>query len=181
MTPLLVVLNGPIGSGKSTVGVALAGAIERAGHRAASIDLDEVWAMVDHQRPRRGGPDEWSLARCGVAALADTFFADGVEVVIVNGPFYGSAERTQLLDALRTRADVRYVTLHVTFDEALRRTNADPDPRRDTSREREWLMKHHLRAGSLFPPLRETDLIVETDGVTPAAVADRIVAELPLD
>src|SRR5438552_13281037 len=102
MKPLLVVLNGPIGSGKTTVSVAVAGLIERSGHRAASIDLDEVWAMVDHQRPRRGEVPEWSLARRGVAALADTFFADGVDVVVVDGPFYEAVERAQLLDGLRT-------------------------------------------------------------------------------
>ena len=106
--------------------------------------------------------------------------ADGVDVVVVDGPFYEAVERAQLLDGLRTKLDVRYVTLRVTFEEALRRTNADPDPRRDTSRQREWLLKHHLRAESLFPLLIESDLIVETDGVAPAAVADWIVAGLAL-
>ena len=178
--PLLIVLNGPIGSGKSTVGVALAGLLEASGHRAATIDLDEVWAMVDHQRPRRGGVPEWSLARRGVAALADTFFADGTDVVIAEGPFYTTAERAQMLDGLRTGADVRYVTLRVSFDEALRRANADPDPRRSISRQRDWLRKQHDQAEALFPPLRKTDLIVETDGTTAAVVAGRIAAGLPL-
>jgi thymidylate kinase len=180
MKPLLVVLNGPIGSGKTTVSVAVAGLAERTDHRAATIDVDEVWAMVDHQRPRRGGADVWSLARRGVAALADAFFADGVEVVIVNGPFYEPIERAQLLDHLATPADVRYVTLTVSFEEALKRTQADPDPRRDTSRQRNWLLKHHERAASLFEPLRGTDLIVDTDARTLDQVARRIAASLPL-
>ena len=178
--PVLVVLNGPIGSGKTTVSVALAGLVERTGHRAATIDLDEVWAMVDHQRPRRGGAPAWSLARRGVAALADEFFHDGVTVVIVNGPFFQPVERSQLLDRLATSAEVRYVTLNVSFEEALRRTQADADPRRDTSRQRNWLLSHHEQAAPLFEPLRETDLIVETDGRTLDQVTRRIAASLPL-
>jgi hypothetical protein len=86
-----------------------------------------------------------------------------VDVVIVNGPFYTLDDRTQLTDRLRTRADVRYVTLTVEFEEALRRTRADPDHRRGISGEREWLQRKHREAAVLFPPLRETDLIVDTE------------------
>jgi thymidylate kinase len=178
MAPLLVVLNGPIGGGKTTVGVALAGLLEAAGRRVAQIDLDEVWAMVDHQLPRRGTVADWSLARAGAAALADTFFAAGVDVIIVNGPFYTLEERTQLTDRLRTRADVRYVTLTVEFEEALRRTRADPDHRRGISREREWLERKHREAAVLFPALRETDLIVDTDGRDLPTVAALIAGSL---
>lgn len=178
--PLLVVINGPIGVGKTTVSITVAGLLEAQGHRAAAIDIDELWVMVDHQKPRKGGLTQWSLARRGAAVLADEFFADGVEVVVVNGPFYQRAERAQLLDRLRTRVDVRYVTLTVPFEEALRRTRADPDIRRDTSREREWLRGHHDRTASLFAPLRETDLIVDTSELTRDDVAAAIVRSLPL-
>jgi chloramphenicol 3-O-phosphotransferase len=177
--PLLVVINGPIGVGKTTVSIALAGLLEGQGRRAAAIDIDELWAMVDHQKPRKGGVLQWSLSRRGAAVLADEFFADGVDVVIVNGPFYQREERDQLLERLRTRVDVRYVTLTVPFEEALRRTQADPDSRRDASREREWLGKHHERAAMSFPPLRETDLIVDTSALTREDVAAAIVRSLP--
>ena len=180
MKPLLVVLNGPIGSGKTTVSVAVAGLVERSGRRSATIDIDEVWAMVEHQRPRKGGPPAWTLSRRGVAALADEFFRDGVDVVIVNGPFYEPDERSQLIQRMATAAEVRYVTLTVPFEEALRRTNADPDPRRDTSRQRDWLLKHHDRVAPLLEPLRDSDLIVDTGGRTLDQVARRIAAALPL-
>jgi hypothetical protein len=160
------------------VGVALAGLLEAEGRRAAQIDLDEVWAMVDHQLPRRGTVADWSLARAGAAALADTFFAAGVDVVIVNGPFYTLEERTQLTDRLRTRADVRYVTLTVEFEEALRRTRADPDHRRGLSREREWLERKHREAAAWCPALRDTDLIVEPDGRDLPTVAALIAGSL---
>src|SRR2546430_1090143 len=170
MKSLLVVLNGPIGSGKTTVSVAVAGLIERSGHRSATIDIDEVWAMVEHQRPRKGGPAAWTLSRRGVAALADEFFDDGVDVVIVNGPFYEPSERAELIQRLKTPVDVRYVTLTVSFEEALRRTNADPDVhRRDV----------HIRAAKeradaadeprLVLVLRQQEMAVDRD-IDPEAV-----------
>jgi thymidylate kinase len=176
--PLVVIINGPIGVGKTTVSIAVAGLVEAQGRRAAAIDIDELWAMIDHQKPRKGGVARWSLARRGAAALADELFGDGIDVVVVNGPFYQLEERAQLLERIRTRVDVRYVTLTVPFEEGLRRTRADPDSRRDRSRERDWLREHHDRAASFFGPLRETDLIVETAGLTLDQVARAVAASV---
>lgn len=63
--PLLIVLDGPIASGKSTVARVLAGIAERRGRSAAVIDLDELWHMVDHQEPRTGELARWLLAPRG--------------------------------------------------------------------------------------------------------------------
>lgn len=81
----LVVMNGAIAAGKDTVSVALAGLLEKDGHRVAVVGLDELWTMIDHQQPRRGGLASWLLSRRAAAAVSDLFFASGYDHVIVNG------------------------------------------------------------------------------------------------
>jgi adenylylsulfate kinase-like enzyme len=84
---MLVVITGPVGGGKSTVALALADRFRESRRTAAVIDLDVVYCMA-----RQGeGFDEanvWNTARHGAAALADAFFAEGMEAVIVEGEFF---------------------------------------------------------------------------------------------
>lgn len=109
----LIVINGAIASGKSTVAREVAGIAERSGRPSAVIDLDQIWHMVDHQRPRNGGRARWLLARRAAAELTDLFFSSGIEVVVVEGPFFTSEERSDFTQHVRTAVHPRYVTLLV--------------------------------------------------------------------
>src|SRR6266540_1839527 len=104
-TALIIVVNGPIASGKSTVARMLAGIAEKQGRRSAVIDLDELWLMLDHQLPRSGKQEHWLVARRAAAVLTDEFFHSGVELVVVNGPFFTAEERAAYLRHLRSNAD----------------------------------------------------------------------------
>jgi hypothetical protein len=96
----LVVLLGPIASGKSTVAAELA---RRLGDRCTTLDLDDVF-FAD---PEAG----WPAARARVGAMAS---ASTSEVVIVHGPL--------LLDELDPDVTVLLTT---TYDVALERVGTD--------------------------------------------------------
>jgi adenylylsulfate kinase-like enzyme len=170
---VLIVINGPIASGKNAVSTALAGLLERHGRRVAVIDLDEVWMMLDHQKPQTHVLENWLEARRAAAILTDEFYRSGRNAVIVNGPFFTEAERRGYLHHLETPVDSLFVTLRVTFEESLRRAQADP--RRVISRRRDWLAERFSVNQQLMPPLLSTDLIVDTDGRSPEEIAAEIL------
>lgn len=173
---VLVVINGPIASGKNAVSTTLAGLLEREGRRAAVIDLDELWFMLDHQTPRSHDLEHWLETRRAAALLTDEFYASGRDSVIVNGPFFTEAERTGYLNHLRTAVTPLFVTLHVSFEESWSR--AQGDPRRVSSKRRERLRERYAESERLMPPLLATDLIVDTDGRSPDQIAADILARL---
>lgn len=175
-TRTLVVINGPIASGKNAVSTALAGILERNGSKTAVIDLDEMWSMLDHQIPRRRDPEHWLEARRAAAILTDEFYRSGRGSVIVNGPFFTQAERTGFLEHLRTAVTPLFVTLRVSFEEAWRR--AQGDPRRVASKQRDRLRERYSESERLMPPLLARDLVIDTDGRAPDEIATDIVAAL---
>ena len=99
--PLLVIITGPVGGGKSTVALALADHFRATGQMTAVIDLDRVYIMA-RQIDGYGEASIWAVARRGAAALADSFYADGIQVVIVEGEFFTRDELETLYDALST-------------------------------------------------------------------------------
>lgn len=172
----LVVINGAIASGKNAVSTTLAALVERGGGRAAVIDLDELWFMLDHQTPRSHELVHWLDARRAAAVLTDEFYRSGRDAVVVNGPFFTQAERTGYLAHLRTTVAPLFVTLRVSFEEAWRR--AQGDPRRGLSKQREWLKRRHAESERLMAPLFASDLVLDTDGRPPDEIATDIVAAL---
>lgn len=170
-----MVVNGAIASGKSAVARSLAGMLEVGGRRAAVIDLDALWHMLEHQVPRRGELRRWLLARRAAAVLTDEFFSAGIDAVVVEGPFFTSEERDAYLRHVRTAATTRFVTLRVSFEESFRRAQADPA--RTVTRNRAWLQQRYAASEALLP-VAGTDLIVDTDGKTPREIASRIAASL---
>lgn len=175
---LLLVVSGPIASGKSTVARIVAGLCEQAGRSSAVIDLDEIWHMVDHETPRTGGLRDWIIARRAAAALTDTFYGAGINVVVIEGPFFTPEERDGYLSFLRTKVTQRFVTLDVSFEEAHLRAYQDPHPDRERSRDREWLAERHAASRALFDVVPQTDLTVSTDGKSAKEVAEEIAAAI---
>jgi chloramphenicol 3-O-phosphotransferase len=119
---VILAINGPIASGKSTLAKAVARELRRRGRTAAVVDLDLVYEMLADDP--KDDPHVWTRARAAADALANAL---PVDVVIIDGE--------------PLRAD-RIVALSVSLDEAIRR--AQLDPTRGRSRDPEFLRAHHV-------------------------------------
>jgi len=89
-TPLLIVITGPVGGGKSSTAVALASELRRSQAEVAVIDLDLVYGFV--RQTGFGDEVAWNRARVGAAALTNAMFSSGMSVVIVEGEFFTPQE-----------------------------------------------------------------------------------------
>ena len=149
----LIVIDGPVASGKSTLARAAVAELERRGRRAVAIDLDDVWASL-------GGGDAWDEARVRTAELAARRLAEGLDVVIAEGSF---PERGGFDGA-------RFVVLRVPFETALARTQADLS--RTGSRDPEFLRANHERTRLVAAGDLEIDTSATAIATAAAAIAD---------
>ena len=84
--PIVIVITGPIASGKSTIARELARELGRAGVPVAVIDLDDVHDTLARDG-RTNDEATWARARREAATLANTFLAEGTAVVVAEGSF----------------------------------------------------------------------------------------------
>jgi shikimate kinase len=122
----LVVVNGPIASGKTTTAHALATWVRNQRLKAATIEMDDLIQMVrgtDWTRPWT--LTDWGLARSLACALIDRLCEEDATLVALSGPFFDPQERRALTDALTSRPYVCFVTLEASLAETLRRCAAD--------------------------------------------------------
>ena len=173
---MLIVITGPIASGKSTVAGEVARELERAGVRSAVIDLDVVHDMLVAGGPEIGGDASWALARHASAALAGTFLAAGIAVVIAEGSFNAVGDREAFAQNLDASLEPRYVTLRVTYEEALRR--AQGDPARGRSRDPAFLGPYFAAVEQTLATVPATDLVIDTERTTAKSAAAAIVEHL---
>lgn len=168
---MLIVITGPIASGKSTIARELARELEPTHGPIAVIDLDLLYDML-----RPGGPKSddaaWALARRAAAGLATTFLGDGVTVVIAEGSFNTPGDRAAFARHLDARVDTRYVTLRVSFEEALRRAQADPT--RGLSRDPNVLGRYFAGAERWLATVPTTDVVLDTERMTATSAAGAI-------
>jgi predicted kinase len=161
----LVVVTGPIAAGKSAVGRGLA---RRA--RGAVIDLDLVYEVL------AGDPksDEavWSRARRLAGAMAAAALDEGLEVVVIEGEAWTPGHRAELLLHAPPAARVRWVTLTVSFPEALRRAQADPT--RGLSRDPAFLRAHLDAFARALPWLRGAGEVIDTEALGEAGIVERL-------
>jgi adenylylsulfate kinase-like enzyme len=125
---IVIVITGSIASGKSTIARELARELERTHGDVAVIDLDVVHDGLTADGATAGDAT-WTRARHAAAMLADAFLQDGVAVVIAEGSFNKPADRTAFSQHLNSGVSPLYVTLRVSFEEALRRAQSDPTQR----------------------------------------------------
>jgi adenylylsulfate kinase-like enzyme len=173
--PMPLVISGPIASGKSTVARALAKELERRGCSAATIDLDLVYEMLEHDA-RKDDDAKWLAARQAAAALTDSFLAHGTEIVIVDGEFLTSENREAYLRCLRTDVTPCFVTLSVSVDEAVRR--AQGDSTRTLSRDRGFLHRHYAAIEAALQATPSTDLVLDTERLSADDLAGAIAGWL---
>jgi adenylylsulfate kinase-like enzyme len=169
---MVIVITGPIASGKSTVARELARELERARVRVAVIDLDLLHDMLTTDVPTADDAT-WSLARQAAATLANTFLEEGVTVVVAEGSFNAPDDRAAFARHLDTSVGPTYVTLRVSFDEALRR--AQSDPTRGRSRDPAFLRPYFAALDQAFATVPATDMVIDTEAMPATLVAASIV------
>jgi chloramphenicol 3-O-phosphotransferase len=168
----LVVITGPIASGKSTLAAALWSLLSQRGFSAAITDLDDV--VFSHNDGFDDAP--WTRGRAVHGELVAAWLRSGVDVVLVHGPFYTPEEIAPLLTPLPAGVTPRWVLLLVGYDLALERVTADLT--RAGSRNPDFLRYTHTRFAELLPGLPDAEWTFDT-AVTPvdeiaAAIADSL-------
>jgi len=171
---MVIVITGPIASGKSTVARELARELERTNVRVAVIDLDLVHdRLAPSESP--SGEATWALARRGAADLANTYRRQGVTVVVVEGSFNAPDDRAAFAQHLDPGARPLHVTLRVSFAEALRR--AQGDPTRGRSRDPAFLAPYFTAFDHSPATVPPTDLVIDTEQM-PATSAAAAIARI---
>jgi shikimate kinase len=160
---VLIVISGPIASGKSTTSRLLARELGRSGTTAATIDLDVVCDMLEHTTAEERQAGNWIHARRAAAHLARAFLIDGVVVVIVEGDFLRAEDRAAFLGVVRP-AKPMFVTLRISFATALRRVQTDPT--RTLSRDPAFLRRHFEESEAALRDAPTTDLMLDTESLT---------------
>jgi len=168
---MVIVITGPIASGKSTVATELALKLGLDGVQAAVIDLD----VVHDRLITTGSPSDdstWTLARREAATVANDLHEDGVSVVIAEGSFNVPSDRAAFAQHLRPGSDLVFVTLQVSFEEALRRAQGDPS--RGRSRDPQFLASHFAARHDVLAASPATDIVIDTERTTANAAAETI-------
>jgi predicted kinase len=170
--PVLILIGGPIASGKSTLARAVARLLVDGGRRAAAIDLDLVYEMVDPTGAPKDDSAVWTAARLAAGALADALLADGYAVV-VEGDLLTAAERAELLGRLRRPVEPLCVTLRAPLEAALERVAVDPT--RGASRDPVFLRGHYEELAGELAERPAGDLVIDTPTLGVDAAASAVV------
>jgi len=154
---VIVVVTGPIASGKTTLVQSLARELRRAGRTAATLDRDDVYELVEGSSATVGTEDRWRRANRLTAAFARAMTDDGIDVVIVESddPIDGAL----------------HVTLTAPVESALERVQLDPT--RVVSRDERFLRRHYAD----YRPL-PADLTIDTARTPLEAELQAVLAAL---
>lgn len=161
---LVVVIGGPIASGKSSLALSVARAVEQQGLEAATIDLDLIYGMLEHTRALKSDPSIWTRARRIAGALTSGFLDDGINIVIAEGDFLHEPARDEFVSMLPDAVPVRFVTLTVPLATAFVRVERDPT--RGISRDRGFLTRHYDELAEALHARPDDDLCLDTDEIT---------------
>jgi hypothetical protein len=125
MTRQLVVVTGPIASGKTTVARGVAAEARRQGRTAAAVDMDDHAQMLIGDDWLVVTPDDWLIARELASGISETLFLHEVETVIISGPFFTEDSREHLLRGFAIEPPTLFVLLRVSLTESMRRAKND--------------------------------------------------------
>ena len=169
----LIILTGTVGGGKSSTALAAAQILRNSGRTPAVIDLDFVYLAG---RPSLGfGTAGWHEARHGAGALANSFLRRSHDTVIVEGGFFRGDEFSDVADEVSKATQRTWLTLHVSFEEALRNVEIDPNRGVDAvSRNPEVLRKHYKIFSDALEYLRQHTTVIEAAGRTLEAISDEL-------
>ena len=165
MTDLVTIL-GPIGSGKSTLAELLAERVRKAGLAVASVDVDEVLAMLS--APLEQFAESWERVRRVHGSLVGAWVRSGIDVVIAHGPIFTPAETEAFEAGLPVGTRTRRILLTAPFGVALDRVSADQT--RGISRDPQFLHSTYERFDRLLPDIPPCDWSFDTSTVTAAEI-----------
>ena len=168
---IVVVISGPIASGKSTLGRAVAVELAGRGSDSAVVDLDLVYEMLDPSRGPKPDEARWREAR-RLAGKVAAGLGGRRSAVVVEGEFGTDVQRAEFCNELPHEWHASFVTLTVDLDEARRRAMADPT--RGISKDKDFLAAHYRALGNVRPDGR--DLVLDTGDVS-VSLAARSVAD----
>jgi predicted kinase len=165
----LLLIAGPIASGKSTVAGALTARLRASGQRVALLDLDDVVASI-------GGfaalSSEWlEQAHEVLGLLVGTWLINGLDVV-AHGPFFEPHARDSILRLVPAGTVVRQVLLMADYEVARRRV--DGDPTRTVSKDPERLKRAYERASTLLSGLPPSDWTFDTAAIDATTIVDAL-------
>lgn len=141
---LVVLISGPIASGKSALSRAVAAQLEESsGVSTAVIDLDLVYEMLWVRDGRKNDERVWAQARRVAGRLGSVLLGEGRSVVIEGGDFGTETALAEFESELPPQAAVRLVRLSVDFETALKRASSDPSRR--MSKDAAFLSRHYAR------------------------------------
>ena len=171
--PTLVVIVGPIASGKSTIAAALGQRLRAEGRPTAVLDLDDLVATI-------GGfvglpADRFLLAQHVFGQLVGAWLAHGVDV-IAHGPFLDPEENAALLHAIPAGVAPRRALLHTTLATALERVRNDPD--RLLSRHPDLLAATYERFEQLRPAMPPCEWTFDTTTTDVPTIVDALTVGL---
>jgi shikimate kinase len=172
-TPLLIIITGPVGAGKSTIGLVLARSLQRPDFAVAVIDLDQMYGFV-RQQEGYDDPVAWARARHGAAALASCLFTTRMSAVIVEGEFFTAQELGAVTTAVEANVMCCFFTLKVSYERALERVQGDPS--RGASKDPVFLKWLHKNFAQALPFLEAKSVVVNTDELTQDQVVARLAA-----
>jgi shikimate kinase len=173
----MVVITGPVGAGKSTTSQAIARALQSRNITTAVIDLDEVYCMA-RQQADFNDREMWTTARRAAAALTESFFASGLDTVIVEGGFLSSLEHQELRQHVTTEVNEFFFTLLTTPQTALHRAQTDPNPGRVVSRLAEVQANLYAEFAEALPFLREASMVIEANSSHPELLAETMTQKI---
>jgi hypothetical protein len=171
--PDLVLIIGPIASGKSTVADALGRRFRGAGRPVAVLELDDVVDTI-------GGfvdltPEGWQRAQLVNGELVGAWLHHGFDV-IAPGPFFEPQEYQALLHAVPLGIEPRRVQLLATYEVALERVANDP--LRKVSKDPEFLRRTYDRVESLLPTSPRADWTFDTTATPWQHIVDQLAAAI---
>lgn len=187
--PLIVVISGPIGSGKTTVAQALGTSLRKAGRTVAVVGLDAVFKMIGGfeglpgyasrthaELPSSFSPAWFKAAREVHGRLVGSWFDRDADVV-VDGPFLNAEAEAPFLRELPPDVELRRLRLLVSYDVALGRVMNDAMPR-NLSRDPLFLRNAHEHFTELVPSMPAADWTFHSETVAPDDVAASVAESL---
>lgn len=173
----MVVITGPIAAGKSAVAKELAISLKQDHRTAVVVDLDEVVATI-HAPPERTG-QVWSMVRAVHGHLVGEWLTSAVDVVIVDGPFYSTAETSTMMRGVPEGVRPLRVLLMASFKVALDRVAMDPS--RGISKIPSVLRTLYDEFESQLPNVEQCDLTFDSSATTVEEIVHAVRQKLLLD
>lgn len=162
----VLIITGPVGAGKTSVGAAISELLDTAGTVHALVDVDGLNRLFPRSQ---GDPFATELATKNLAAVWKNFQAAGATCLIVSDVIESRADLDRYRSIISDAA-ILLVRLRAPLDTLCRRLKG-----RESGSSLEW---HLRRAGELVEQMDSSaleDLLIDTEGKSVAEIAREIL------